>query len=117
MNTEQTAEMPIEDPVVAEVEAAPIETSNPVEDLVKAIEAEDFNTAETQFNDLIGDRLQDTLDQAKVRIASTIFDQEESEDFEEEDDFEYEVDAELDDELAELDLEVEDEDLENAEQQ
>lgn len=115
MNTEQTAEMPIEDPVVAEVDAAPIETSNPVEDLVKAIEAEDFNTAETQFNDLIGDRLQDTLDQAKVRIASTIFDQEESEDFEEEDDFEYEVDAELDDELAELDFEVEDEDLENAE--
>jgi len=115
MNTEQTAEMPIEDPVVAEVDAAPIETSNPVEDLVKAIEAEDFNTAETQFNDLIGDRLQDTLDQAKVRIASTIFDQEESEDVEDEDDFEYEVDAELDDELAELDLEVEDEDLENAE--
>jgi len=115
MNTEYTAEMPIEDPVVAEVDAAPIETSNPVEDLVKAIEAEDFNTAETQFNDLIGDRLQDTLDQAKVRIASTIFDQEESEDFEEEDDFEYEVDAELDDELAEFDLEVEDEDLENAE--
>lgn len=117
MNTEQTAEMPIEDPVVAEVDAAPIETSNPVEDLVKAIEAEDFNTAETQFNDLIGDRLQDTLDQAKVRIASSIFDQEESEEVENEEDFEYEVDAELDDELAELDLEVEDEDLENAEQQ
>lgn len=115
MNTEQTAEMPIEDPVVAEVDAAPIETSNPVEDLVKAIEAEDFNTAETQFNDLIGDRLQDTLDQAKVRIASSIFDQEESEEVENEEDFEYEVDAELDDELAELDLEVEDEDLENAE--
>jgi hypothetical protein len=73
MNIEQAVETPIEDPVVAEVGAEPIENNNPIEDLLKAIETQDYTSAESQFNDLIGDRLQDTLDQAKVRIASGVF--------------------------------------------
>jgi hypothetical protein len=92
--------------VVAEVEAAPIENNNPIADLLKSIEGEDFNTAETQFNDLIGDRLQDTLDQAKVRIASSIYNGEEPEQEESEEDLDID---------AELEVEIEDEDLENAE--
>jgi len=92
--------------VVAEVEAAPIENNNPIADLLKSIEGEDFNTAETQFNDLIGDRLQDTLDQAKVRIASSIYNGEEPEQEEREEDLDID---------AELEVEIEDEDLENAE--
>lgn len=77
MNIEQAVETPIEDPVVAEVGAEPIENNNPIEDLLAAIETQDYTSAERQFNDLIGDRLQDTLDQAKVRIASGIFNGEE----------------------------------------
>ena len=73
MNIEQAVETPIEDPVVAEVGAEPIENNNPIEDLLKAIETQDYTSAESQFNDLIGDRLQDTLDQAKVSIASGVF--------------------------------------------
>ena len=92
--------------VVAEVEAAPIENNNPIADLLSSIEGEDFNTAENQFNDLIGDRLQDTLDQAKVRIASSIYNGEEPEQEENEEDFDID---------AELEVEIEDEDLENAE--
>ena len=84
MNIEQAVETPIEDPVVAEVGAEPIENNNPIEDLLKAIETQDYTSAESQFNDLIGDRLQDTLDQAKVRIASGVFNgAEESEESEE----------------------------------
>lgn len=92
--------------VAAEVEAAPIENNNPIADLLKSIEGEDFNTAETQFNDLIGDRLQDTLDQARVRIASSIYNGEEPEQEESEEDLDID---------AELEVEIEDEDLENAE--
>lgn len=94
--------------IAAEVEAAPIENNNPIEDLLKSIETQDFNAAETQFNDLIGDRLQDTLDQAKVRIASSIYNGEESEDTSEEE-------FETDDSEVELELDMDDEDLENAE--
>lgn len=94
--------------IAAEVEAAPIENNNPIEDLLKSIETQDFNAAETQFNDLIGDRLQDTLDQAKVRIASSIYNGEESEDTSEEE-------FEIDDAEVELELDMDDEDLENAE--
>lgn len=78
MNIEQALENPIEDPVVAEVAADPIENNNPIEDLLNSIEAQDYTSAESHFNSLIGDRLQDTLDQAKVRLASSIFDGEES---------------------------------------
>lgn len=84
MNIEQAVENPIEDPVVAEVGAEPIENNNPIEDLLKAIETQDYTSAESQFNDLIGDRLQDTLDQAKVRIAGAIFNGEEAEEESEE---------------------------------
>lgn len=97
MNIEQASETPIENPVVAEVGAEPIENNNPIEDLLKAIETQDYTSAESQFNDLIGDRLQDTLDQAKVRIASGIFNGEETEEDSEEVD-EEEVDYDFTDE-------------------
>lgn len=84
MNIEQAVENPIEDPVVAEVGAEPIENNNPIEDLLAAIETQNYTAAEDQFNNLIGDRLQDTLDQAKVRIAGAIFNGEEAEESEEE---------------------------------
>ena len=47
MNIEQAAQNPIEDPVVAEVGADPIENNNPIEDLLNAIETQDYTSAES----------------------------------------------------------------------
>ena len=63
-----------ENVIIDELEAEPIETgSEPIADLINAIQAQDFNAAESQFNDLVGERLADTLDQAKIAIADQIF--------------------------------------------
>jgi hypothetical protein len=67
-----------EDVVVGEVGADPIETpENPIVDFLKSVEDQDFVSAEQQFNSMVGDRLQNTLDQAKMRIAQTIYGEEE----------------------------------------
>ena len=89
----------VQDPVIDELEAEPIQTnSGPIEDFLKAIEDQNFTQAERQFNDIVGDRLQDTLDQAKARIAASIHNQVEDEESEEEDeDVEYEFDDDDDD--------------------
>ena len=47
-----------------------------IEDFVNAIQNKKYTEAEAQFNDLIGDRLQQRLDQAKVDVASRIHDAE-----------------------------------------
>ena len=56
-----------------------IET-NPIADMIDSIQQGDFNNAESHFNDLIGDRLQDALDQAKIRVAQSIYGDSEVED-------------------------------------
>jgi len=86
----------VQDPVIDELEAEPIQTnSGPIEDFLKAIEDQNFTQAERQFNDIVGDRLQDTLDQAKARIAASIYNEvedeependEDAEDFDQDDD-------------------------------
>ena len=53
------------DPVIDQLEAEPIEAPNPIADFLKSVEDQDFVEAEKQFNDMVGDRLQDTLDQAR----------------------------------------------------
>ena len=68
-----------EDVVVAEVEADPIENNNPIEELLASIESGQYNNAEHSFNDIIGDRLQDKLDQAKIRVADQMFNNSEEE--------------------------------------
>ena len=61
------------DVIIDELEAEPIQTdSQPIEDFLKAVEDQNFTQAERHFNDIVGDRLQDTLDQAKARIAASI---------------------------------------------
>lgn len=90
------------DVVVDEIGAEEIQTdSKPIEDLLDAIQSQNFETAEKHFNDIVGDRLQDTLDQAKMKIASSIYGDEAVADAEEEvygdelsdDDADVEVDA------------------------
>ena len=49
---------------------------NDINDFLDAIDKKDFTTAGKQFNDMVSDRLQDTLDQAKARIAGQIYNNE-----------------------------------------
>lgn len=88
-----------EDVVVDEIQAEPIQTnSQAIADFLKAVEDQNFTQAERQFNDMIGDRLQDTLDQAKMKIASGFYDEEEPTEEEELELDDSEIEAELDDE-------------------
>jgi len=92
-----------EDTLIDELQAEPIQTdSKPIEDLLKAIQDHNFTQAERHFNDIVGDRLQDTLDQAKVRIASAMYNEPEPEEDEEEDLPEYEEDDEDEDDDEDL---------------
>ena len=89
--------------VIDELQAEPIQTdSKPIEDLLQAIQDTNFTQAERHFNDIVGDRLQDTLDQAKARIASSIGSDPEEEDEEvvddEDDDFDFDEEEDDDDE-------------------
>lgn len=88
-----------QDIVIDELEAEPIQTdSKPIEDFLKAVEDQNFTQAERHFNDIVGDRLQDTLDQAKARIAASLGQEPEeasADEYEVEDDDE---DVDLDDE-------------------
>lgn len=94
--------MSYDETVIAQVDAPEIENNNPIEDLLAAIEAGEYNDAEHAFNDIIGDRLQDTLDQAKIQIADRVFNAQQEVDVEsEEEDI-------IDDEDLDLDLDLDD---------
>lgn len=66
--------LPDDDVVVGEVENDDVESPNPINDFLNSVEDQDFVSAEKQFNDMVGARLQDALDQAKVKIASSLYD-------------------------------------------
>ena len=103
-----------EDVVIDELQAEPIQTnSKAVEDFLKAIEDQNFTQAERHFNDMVGDRLQDTLDQAKARIAASLGQEEPETEEDESDDEEVsldDLDLEIDDDEDDVD-EDDDEDL------
>lgn len=101
-----------DDNIIDELEAEPIETNNSVEELINYIQNQQYTDAEQAFNDTIGDRLQSTLDQAKMRIADTMFNAQQEVD--DEDSFEYDIDDEEDLDL-DLDLELDDFDDEDEE--
>lgn len=93
-----------EDVIIDEIEAEPIQTaSGAIGDLINYIRNQDFVSAESQFNDLVGSRLQDTLDQARIKISDEIFNaQQDLDDDDDNDDEEIEVD------LSDIDLDDED---------
>ena len=96
-----------EDVVVGEVEADPIETpENPIVDFMKSVEDQNFTSAEKQFNDMVNDRLQNQLDQARTQIASAIYGEEEL------DAAVAEVEGELEDDEEEIDLEEPEDEVE-----
>jgi hypothetical protein len=67
-----------EDGVVGEVGVDDVDgidgsSNTDIDDFIAAIQNKEYNDAEEKFNDMIGSRLQDTLDQAKARIAGQIY--------------------------------------------
>ena len=68
---------------------------NPLNDLVQHALAQDFNKANKIFGDLMGTKIQDALDQEKIKLADQIYNG-----------------AELDDYPEEEEMDLEDEDVE-----
>ena len=64
--------MPDDDVVVAEVEADPIDAPNPIADFLKSVEDQNFVGAESQFKDMVNDRLQDAMDHPEKYPTLTI---------------------------------------------
>ena len=68
------------DQTVDEVEVSDeveVEETNPIEDLIDYIQDKNYNQAEKQFTDLLDDRVQNVLDQTRVKIAGQIFNKQE----------------------------------------
>lgn len=87
-----------------------------LESFIDAVAQQDFNQANSVFNDMIGQRMSDALDQEKIAVAGQVFNNAEPEELEAsgaedtEDFSDEEIDAAIDD----LDDNVED-DLDNVE--
>jgi hypothetical protein len=79
---------------------------NPTLDFVNALQVGDFSNAESMFKDILGDKVQDTLNAEKVSVADQIFNGVEAEDLEVTDG---EIEAEL---LAALESEESESDIE-----
>lgn len=101
---------------VAEVDNAPeaeISAQDRISDMIAAAIDGDYVNANNQFNDILGDRVTDALDQEKVRIAAAIYGDEEVEaaidELEDEGD-----DVDISD--AEIEAELEDDDDESEEE-
>lgn len=78
---------------------------NPSLDFVNALQVGNFNDAESLFNDIIGDKVQQSLDAEKVAVADQLFNGVESEELDIDDS---EIEAALDaDESYESESEVE----------
>jgi hypothetical protein len=100
------------DELIGEVKPDPVEvSSNAMGEFLDAIQGQNFTQAERHFNDMMMDRIQDSLEQRKVQIASKMFGSESEEEGEDEEDFDDDELLDLsDDEIEELFDEVEDED-------
>lgn len=120
MSEQEALELEV-DAVETEEEVAEV---NPALDLVNALQAGEFNAADQLFKDILGDKVQATLDAEKIAVAGQIFNGEPAydEDFTEdeveygeeaaefgsaEDDVEAEADTEVEAELEEEIPEVE----------
>lgn len=68
---------------------------NPLNDLVQHALAQDFNKANKIFGDLMGTKIQDALDQEKIKLADQIYNG-----------------AEMDDDPEDEEMDLEDEDIE-----
>ena len=97
--------------------------TNPMADLVQHALDQDFNKANKVFGDVMGDRINDVLDQEKIKLADQLYNGVEPEEDEEVEDEQLELDLadqeetdEEDTEDGEEDFEVEDEDFEDVDE-
>ena len=60
----------VDQEVTAETEE---DTIDPLRSFVDALQGGNFNDAETMFNDILGDKVQDALDAEKIAVADEIF--------------------------------------------
>lgn len=88
---------------------------NPIEDLVQHALDQDFNKANQVFGDLMGVKINDVLDQEKIRLADQIYNGVEPE--EDEDDDQLELDLEDEDQEDESEDDAEEDDEESAEEE
>lgn len=93
----QKVEMIMSEEAVAEPEV--IEPSFEVKDLIQHALDQDYNKANKVFGDMMGVKVNDLLDQEKIKLADQIFNDVEPEEDDEEDDEDYTQ--------GELDLEAE----------
>lgn len=87
---------------------------NPIEDLVQHALDQDFNKANQVFGDLMGVKINDVLDQEKIRLADQIYNGVEPE---EEDEDQLELDLEDEDQEDESEDDAEEDDEESAEEE
>ena len=80
-----------------------------IEDLVRHSLDQDYNKANKVFGDLMSDKLNTVLDQAKMKIAGQIYngDPEDEEEIEDEEDIENEEEVEGEEETEETEEEIE----------
>ena len=97
--------------------------TNPMADLVQHALDQDYNKANKVFGDVMGVRINDVLDQEKIKLADQLYNGVEPEEDEEVEDEQLELDLadqeetdEEDAEDGEEDFEVEDEDFEDVDE-
>ena len=97
--------------------------TNPMADLVQHALDQDYNKANKVFGDVMGARINDVLDQEKIKLADQLYNGVEPEEDEEDEDEQLELDLddqeetdEEDAEDGEEDFEVEDEDFEDVDE-
>lgn len=84
---------------------------NPLSNMIDYITQSEFQKANDIFNDVLGQRVSDALDQEKVAVAQAMHSPEEEEDFEDEVDTDIEDDEDM--EVSDEELEAAMDDLEN----
>ena len=82
----------VDQEVTAETEE---ETIDPLRSFVDALQGGNFNSAETMFNDILGDKVQDALDAEKIAVADEIFNGVEPVEFDDEEEVEDDVTSEV----------------------
>jgi len=76
--------------------------TNPIHDLIDAIQQQDFNSAQGSLDAVLADKMHDALEVEKISVADTIFNGAEEDqleiDFEDDDLIEDEIEDEVEDE-------------------
>jgi hypothetical protein len=72
--------------------------TNPIHDLIDAIQKQDFNSAKDSFDSLLGDKMHDAMESEKISVADTIFNGAEEDELDLEDDLDDEDFVEEEDE-------------------